>query len=93
MTGCGGDAPRVVPAGEMHEALYAELCVLLEKYGGGMSAEEILALASNLVGKLIAMQDRAAMSPERAREIVILNLEEGNRQAVRRMRAPGGGVQ
>lgn len=64
------------------EAAYQDLAALMGCYANAMSAEEILAIAANMVGKLMAMQDQRTMTRERAFEIVAKNIETGNAQAV-----------
>jgi len=65
-----------------HEVLYTELVELVTRHTANMSKIEILAIAANMIGKLIAMQDQRVITSEMALEIVIKNLEEGNRQAL-----------
>ena len=65
-----------------HEVAYQELCGLLYRQAEKVSAEELLAIASNMVGKLIAMQDKRTMTTDRAMEIVMHNLEYGNRTII-----------
>ena len=65
-----------------HEVLYQELTVLLRRHGDEMSAEEMLAVAANLLGKLLAYQDQRTMTRERGLEIIIKNIELGNQQAI-----------
>jgi hypothetical protein len=43
---------------------------------------ELLAVASNMLGKMIALQDQRYVSPERAMAIVVENMQTGNKQAV-----------
>lgn len=74
-----------------HEVAFQDICALLTKYAGDLSAEEMLAVASNLVGKIIAMQDQRCMTPEDAMKIVQNNIEEGNRQAVEHLRDSAAG--
>jgi hypothetical protein len=47
-----------------------------------MSALEILAVASNMVGKLVAMQDQRTVSPQMAMDTVSRNIELGNNQVL-----------
>ena len=68
------------PAGPDHETLYQELLAVLRR--ANLSNVELLAIASNMVGKILAMQDQRRYTPETAMEIVIKNIEEGNRQAI-----------
>lgn len=72
-----------------HEVTYQELIQLMRQHGD-VSALEMLAIASNLVGKLVAMQDQAAVTPEKAMEVVAKNIEIGNRQAVAELAKPIG---
>lgn len=61
-----------------HEVAYQDLVTLLRKHSEKISAEEMLGIAANLVGKLIAMQDQRTMTRDRALAIVSANLEAGN---------------
>ena len=70
---------RVLPTNPEHEVLYNELANLLERFKE-LPKEEVLAVAANMVGKIIALQDQRTMTPERAMAIVERNIEIGNRQ-------------
>jgi len=63
-----------------HEASYQEMCDLLKRHADKVSAVDLLAIASNMIGKLIALQDQRTMTREKAMKIVVANIEEGNRQ-------------
>jgi sulfur transfer protein SufE len=65
-----------------HEVLYQELVALLRRHGDEMSSEEMLAVAANMLGKLLAYQDQRTMTRERGLEIIIKNIEYGNQQAI-----------
>lgn len=69
-----------------HEVAFQDVHALLAKHADKLTAAEMLAVAANLVGKLIAFQDQRRMTPEEAMKIVRLNIEEGNRQAVEHLR-------
>ncbi len=73
---------RVIKAKPEHEATYQDMAALMRRHADAMSAEEVLAIGANMVGKLMAMQDQRTMTRERALEIVIKNIEVGNQQAV-----------
>jgi len=73
---------RPVTATPKHEVLYKELADLVGRHEPEVSAMEVLAIAANLVGKLIAMQDQRLVTREMALEIVLENIEKGNRQAI-----------
>lgn len=55
-----------------------------------MPAEELLAVAANFLGKLCAYQDQRRFNQQQVMEIVIKNLETGNRQAVAEVHSTGG---
>lgn len=65
-----------------HEALYQDLVALIRKHAGHLSGMEMLAVAANMVGKLIALQDQRSVSPATAMETVRKNIELGNQQAL-----------
>lgn len=65
-----------------HEATYQELIALVTRHAVGLTAAEILAIAANMVGKLIAMQDQKTMTPETAMEIIARNIQTGNQQVL-----------
>ena len=63
-----------------HEVLYQDLVALVGKHAGKVDGKELLAVAANMLGKLIAMQDQRKITPEMAKEIVIKNMQHGNKQ-------------
>lgn len=65
-----------------HEAFYQDLAALLKKHAGHLSALEMLAVASNAAGKIVAMQDQRKTTPEQAMEVVARNIEHGNQQTI-----------
>lgn len=65
-----------------HEVLYQDLAKLLGRHGDAVTAEEMLAIAANMLGKLLAYQDQRTMTRERGLEIIIQNIELGNQQAI-----------
>jgi hypothetical protein len=84
---------RVVTPKLQHEAAYEEIAVLLDRYAGTMTALEMLAVAANLVGKLVALQDQRVTTPAQAMEVVALNIELGNKQVIEELAGSvGGGV-
>lgn len=72
---------KVEPHGK-HRAFRDDLVDVLRKHGERLSAPEMLALASHLVGQLVALQDQRSMSPDRAMEIVAANIEQGNQEVL-----------
>lgn len=65
-----------------HEVAYQDLVSLVRKHADDLTALELLAVAANMVGKLVAMQDQRTVSPSMAMEIVARNLEHGNKQVL-----------
>jgi hypothetical protein len=77
-------------ASTAHEVAYQELVRLLKRNGQKVSSEEMLCIAANMIGKLIALQDQRTMTREQALEIVQANIELGNEQAIAQMNSPVG---
>ena len=66
-----------------HEAFYQDFAALLRKHeGNNMLPIEMLAVASNLLGKLVALQDQRVTTPAQAMEVVTRNLIAGNQQVI-----------
>lgn len=65
-----------------HEVAYQDLVKLVRKHEDKLSALELLAVAANMIGKLVAMQDQRTTTPNQAMEVVAQNLEQGNMQAL-----------
>lgn len=74
-----------------HEVAYQELAALIGKNAGTMTGLELLAIAANMVGKLIALQDQRTVTPALAMEVVSKNIEIGNEQAIAEVRKAGAG--
>lgn len=73
---------RVKIAAPEHQVAYQDICALVNKHADGLSSLELLAVASNMVGKLVALQDQRAISSELAMETVVQNIERGNKQVI-----------
>lgn len=74
------DEGKIVKTAPEHEVVYQELLELLDKHGAKVSAYEMLAIAGNMVGKIIAMQPKE-LTIQRAMEVVMHNIVVGNQQA------------
>jgi uncharacterized protein YejL (UPF0352 family) len=68
-----------------HEALYQELVALLNKHAGKLDAIEMLAVASNMIGKMIAMQDQRKYTGPQVMEVVARNIEAGNQHVLKEL--------
>ncbi len=75
-----------------HEVAYQDLCALVSKHSATLSSLELLAVAANMLGKLIAMQDQRTTTREIAMETVLQNLEYGNQDVVRQLSRSQGRV-
>lgn len=73
---------KVQLANKQHEVTYQELNDLLKKHSASLSPLEVLAIASNMVGKLIALQDQRTVTHAMVMSLVANNIEHGNRQVV-----------
>jgi uncharacterized lipoprotein YehR (DUF1307 family) len=73
---------KIVEANDAHKVAFEDLGNLLAKHGQKVDAAQMLAIAANMIGKMIALQDERTMTSERALEIVRLNLQKGNVEAM-----------
>jgi hypothetical protein len=73
-----------------HEVAYSDLIALVGKHADKITPVEILAIAANMVGKLIAMQDQREMSPTEALQLVSRNMEHGNQEIIDELDGKGG---
>lgn len=73
---------RLHAASPEHEIAYQDIVTLVRKHAEHLSSVEMLAIAANMLGKLLAYQDQRTITPAMAMEVVVQNIEEGNRQAV-----------
>jgi len=64
------------------EAVYQAIAAAMRPYEQKLSPLEMLAVLSNMVGKLVALQDQRKVTPDLAMEVVARNLEIGNMQAM-----------
>ena len=65
-----------------YEGIYQAFAKVLKEYEDELTPLEMLAVASNLVGKLMAMQDQREMTPESVITVVQKNIELGNQQVI-----------
>ena len=75
-----GNGMKCVQCDTRHEVAYQDLCKLVSKHANELSSLQLLAIAGNMVGKLIAMQDQRSISAEQALEVLFYNLQAGNQQ-------------
>lgn len=65
-----------------HEVAYQDICQLVNRHADKLNAIELLAIAANMLGKLVALQDQRTTSPAMAMEVVAKNIESGNKQVL-----------
>ena len=58
------------------------MLAVVKKHGEVLNKLEMLVLVSHLVGQLVALQDKELITPDHAMEVVRLNIEQGNQEAV-----------
>jgi hypothetical protein len=66
------------------------MAALKEQMPADMPAQRILAITSQFVGQLIALQDQSKITPDMAMQIVSENIEIGNRAALLSLATPEG---
>lgn len=76
---------KTVSPGPAHDAFHSDVCDLLNRHGENLTVEEMLAVASKLVGRLVAMQDQRTMTSEKAMALIERNIEAGNRDMVEQL--------
>jgi len=64
---------------------------VMKEHGANLDAAELLAVASHLVGQLVAMQDQRTMTPAMAMDLVGHNIERGNLEAIDNLLLQTGG--
>ena len=82
---------KIVPSSPEHEACRQALCNAIKPYAHKLGAQGMLAVASALVGQLIALQDQRSLTPAGAMEIVLRNIESANQEVMDSMGGPVGG--
>ncbi|WP_420585806.1 hypothetical protein [Ruegeria sp.] len=69
------------PATIDQELFKQDLLVLLDKYAGSLSGQEVLALSSHVVGQLLACQNPEELTLVDAFRIINANIASGNEAA------------
>lgn len=73
---------KTIKPNEKHQAFHNDAVELLRKHGEALPAVEILALCSQLVGQVLALQDQRTMTPAMGMELIAVNIEMGNKGAI-----------
>lgn len=76
-----GELKRTAP-NDAHLAFRNDALELLRRHAGATDPTHLLAIASHMVGQIIAMLDQRAISPDMAMHIVMTNIEAGNAEVI-----------
>jgi len=79
------------PIAPIHNVIFKEILDIYAKHAKDLPAIEVLAIMSNLLGKLIALQDQTLYTPEQVMRIVAKNIETGNAEALADLLGRPGG--
>lgn len=82
---------KTVPGSSDTEACRQALVAAIRPFADKLGAQGMLAVASALVGQLVAMQDQRTMTPSMAMEIVTRNIELANKEVLDALRNSTGG--
>jgi len=83
----------MIPANAQVDAFHHDLNELLRKHAGHLRAEELLAVSAQVVGQIIAFQDRRVFSQNQVMQIVQRNLVLGNQAACETVASSMGPIQ
>lgn len=75
-------ATKSIEPNKYHTGFMNEMKRAMRKHGKNLTAEELLAIAAQLVGNLIALQDQRKYTSEMVMQIVSENIMIGNDTAV-----------
>jgi hypothetical protein len=84
---------KVVIARPEHEVAFQDIVDLWSRHAEHLDAIDLLAIAANALGKMMALQDQRRRTPAQIMEVVALNLEKGNQQIVAKLSQTAGSVQ
>lgn len=76
--------------GEAHREFNDAMKEVLGRFENRLGAMEMLAVASHLVGVLVALQDQNKVTPAMAMELVASNIQVGNAEALNCIENPEG---
>lgn len=84
---------KTVQTKPVHASFKKDLAKFLETYDDKLSAEEMLAVTSQVVGMMVAMQDQTKSSVAKIMEVVSLNIQTGNASAIAELLKDQGKLQ
>lgn len=73
---------KSLPPNEKHQKIMREFKEVLFKHKDDLTPSEMLAVAAQLVGQVLALQNQTLMTPAAAMSIVAANIESGNQAVI-----------
>ena len=73
---------RTSPTTADDKSLHADIADLISRHLNPDTKERVLAIAAQVVGQVLAMQNRITMPDKRALDIINLNIEAGYKGAI-----------
>ena len=77
-----GPRMKSMVANPVHVAVMDDFKAVLTKHANSLTPQEMLALSSQLVGQLLALQDQTRMTPDMGLALIQINIEMGNAEAI-----------
>lgn len=81
---------RVQKPTPAHRAFRDDALALLRKHAGHLDATDMLALSAHMVGQIVAMQDQRKVTRDMALQVIMDNIEQGNREVLDGLRTSSG---
>lgn len=73
---------KIIEPTEMHNKCKLAMLDALKPYIDELSSMEVLAIMSQVVGQLVALQDQTKYTPEAVMKTVAVNVEYGNKMVI-----------
>lgn len=75
---------------EADKKLHADICDFIKAHLIPDTSERALAIASQIVGQILALQDQRTMTSDKGLDLILVNIELGNQQVIKDLRSAGG---
>lgn len=73
---------KSVQPSEADKALHVDIAALIKRHLTPDTSERVLAIASQVVGQVLALQDQRTMTKKMAFDVILSNIELGNQSAL-----------
>lgn len=84
---------KVSMAKPEHEIAFQDIVALWSRHADKLDAIDLLAIAANALGKLVALQDQRKFTSEQIMAMVAENIALGNKQVLEQLSQTVGSVQ